>query len=48
MNIVKKYLDIDYSEEVIEEVEIEIKYEGYIVKALKEAEKLNNLENKNT
>ena len=46
MNIVKKYLDIDYSEEVIEEVEIEIKYEGYIVKALKEAEKLNNLENK--
>ena len=46
MNIVKKYLDIDYSEEVIEEVEIEIKYEGYIAKALKEAEKLNNLENK--
>ena len=46
MNIAKKYLDIDYSEEVIEEVEIEIKYEGYIAKALKEAEKLNNLENK--
>ena len=46
MNIVKKYLNIDYSEEVIEEVEIEIKYEGYIAKALKEAEKLNNLENK--
>lgn len=46
MNIVKKYLDIDYSEEVIEEVEIEIKYEGYIAKALKEAKKLNNLENK--
>ena len=46
MNIVKKYLDIDFNEEVIEEVEIEIKYEGYINKALKEAEKLNNLENK--
>ena len=46
MNIVKKYLDIDFNEEVIEEVEIEIKYEGYITKALKEAEKLNNLENK--
>ena len=46
MNIVKRYLDIDFSEEIIEEVEIEIKYEGYITKALKEAEKLNNLENK--
>ena len=46
MNIVKKYLDIDFDEEIIEEVEIEIKYEGYITKALKEAEKLNNLENK--
>ena len=46
MNIVKKYLDIDFSEEIIEEVEIEIKYEGYIAKALKEAEKLNSLENK--
>lgn len=46
MNIIKKYLDIDFNEEIIEEVEIEIKYEGYITKALKEAEKLNNLENK--
>ncbi len=46
MDIVKKYLDIDFDEEIIEEVEIEIKYEGYITKALKEAEKLNNLENK--
>ena len=46
MNIVKKYLDIDFNEEIMEEVEIEIKYEGYINKALKEAEKLNNLENK--
>ncbi len=46
MNIVKKYLDINFNEEIIEEVEIEIKYEGYINKALKEAEKLNNLENK--
>lgn len=46
MNIIKKYLDIDFNEEIIEEVEIEIKYEGYITKALKETEKLNNLENK--
>ena len=46
MNIVKKYLNIDFSEEIQEEVEIEIKYEGYITKALKEAEKLNDLENK--
>ena len=46
MNIVQKYLNFNFSEEVVEEVEIEIKYEGYITKALKEAEKLNNLENK--
>ena len=39
-------MNIDFSEEIQEEVEIEIKYEGYITKALKEAEKLNDLENK--
>ena len=46
MEIVKKYLELDFEEEVINQVEIEIKYEGYIKKALKEAEKLVNLENK--
>ncbi|PAT02553.1 tRNA uridine-5-carboxymethylaminomethyl(34) synthesis enzyme MnmG [Candidatus Izimaplasma bacterium ZiA1] len=33
-------LDLKYSEEVIEQAEIDIKYEGYIKKALKQAEKL--------
>ena len=46
MDIVKKYIDINFSEEVIEQVEISIKYEGYIKKAEKDAEKLINLENK--
>ena len=34
-----------YSEEVLEQVEINIKYEGYIKKALKEADKLKQMEN---
>ncbi len=46
MDIIKKYIEINYEYEVINQVEIEIKYEGYINKALKEAEKLNHLENK--
>ena len=46
MDIVKKYLDLDCAQDILNQVEIEIKYEGYINKALKEAEKLNNLENK--
>ena len=46
MDIIKKYIDIDFNKEVIEQVEISIKYEGYIKKALKDAEKLVNLENK--
>ena len=46
MDIIKKYLTIDYPEDILNQVEIEIKYEGYINKALKEAEKLTNLENK--
>ena len=45
-NIIKKYISLDYDEEILKQVEIEIKYEGYITKALKEAEKLNHLENK--
>ena len=36
----------NYDEEVIEQVELDIKYGGYILKAQKEAEKLINLENK--
>ena len=41
-----KYIDIPTNKEVIEELEIEIKYEGYIKKANKEAEKMLSLENK--
>ena len=40
----KHWIDIDYSEEVIEQVEIQDKYEGYIKKANREAEKMLNLE----
>ncbi|MDD3187407.1 MAG: tRNA uridine-5-carboxymethylaminomethyl(34) synthesis enzyme MnmG [Bacilli bacterium] len=42
----KNLIDIDYPEDVIEEVEIMSKYEGYIKKELKEAEKMRSLENK--
>ncbi len=37
---------LKYSDEVLEEVSIMIKYEGYIKKALTEAEKMRELENK--
>ncbi len=40
------FLDNDYSDEVLEQVAISAKYEGYIKKALNEAEKLKKLENK--
>ncbi len=39
-NNIRKFLDEDFSDEVIEQVVINIKYEGYIVKANKEAEKM--------
>ena len=39
--IIKDFkLDLNYSKEVIEEVEIQIKYEGYIKKVEREAEKM--------
>ena len=40
------FTDISYDKEVKEEVEINSKYEGYINKSLKDAEKLKSLENK--
>lgn len=46
MNDIKNFLDIDYPEDVIEQVEINIKYEGYIKKANRESEKMLDLENK--
>ena len=41
-----KFLDKKYSLEILEQVEINIKYEGYIQKALEEAQKMVDLDNK--
>ena len=41
---IKHFVDINYSDEVVEQVEIMDKYEGYIVKANREAEKMLDLE----
>ena len=41
---IKHFIDINYSNEVMEQVEIMDKYEGYIVKANREAEKMLDLE----
>ena len=37
---IKKFIDVEYSNEVIEQVVINIKYEGYIAKENKEVEKM--------
>ena len=42
----KHFIEINYDKEVIEQVEINIKYEGYLIKAEKEADKMKKLENK--
>jgi len=42
----KQFIDLsEYNEDIIKKAEIRIKYEGYIVKALKEAKRQANLEN---
>ena len=41
-----KYIEKEYFNEVLEQVEINIKYEGYIKKALEEANKMVDLDNK--
>ena len=41
---IKHFIDINYSDEVVEQVEIMDKYEGYIVKANREAKKMLDLE----
>ncbi len=46
INILDKIYDLSKFKEVLEEVEIEIKYDGYIKKAYKEKEKLLKLEKK--
>lgn len=43
---IKHFIDLDYDDAVLEQVEINTRYEGYIKKALKDAEKMLNLENK--
>ena len=46
MNFLENFIEIDYSEEIKEQVSIYYKYEGYIKKAYKEAEKMLKLEKK--
>ena len=41
---IRRFIEIDYTDEVIEQVEIQVKYEGYIKKANREAEKMLDLE----
>lgn len=46
IDFIKNFIDIEASNDILEEVEIEVKYEGYIAKAYKEAEKMLKLEEK--
>ena len=46
MNFLSSLIDIPYNEDIKELVEVNIKYEGYIVKAYKEVEKMLKLEKK--
>lgn len=41
----KHFIDLSYSEDILEQVEITVKYEGYINKELKEANRMMSLEN---
>lgn len=43
---IKEFIPLDYSKEVLEQVEIHNKYEGYINKALKEEKKMVDLDEK--
>lgn len=43
---IKNFIELSYDNDVLEQVEINIRYEGYIKKASKEAEKMLDLENK--
>ena len=42
----KKYIALEFSDEVMEQVEINVKYEGYIKKEIEEAKKMLDLDNK--
>ena len=46
MEIIEKFIEIGYPEDIKEQVSINLKYEGYIAKAYKEAEKMIKLEKK--
>ena len=46
INKLTKFLDTEYSDDVLEQAEINIKYEGYIKKELEEASKMVDLDNK--
>ncbi len=46
IKFLKNFCSLDYNEEILEQVEIAIKYEGYIEKTKKEVERLISLENK--
>ena len=46
MEILEKFIEINYPEEIKEQVSINLKYEGYIAKSYKEAEKMLKLEKK--
>ena len=46
INHLRKFIEIDYDNEIIEQVEINNKYEGYILKSSKEAKKIMDLDNK--
>ena len=46
VKFLEKFIQFPYNEEIKEQVEIYLKYEGYIVKSYKEAEKLLKLEKK--
>ena len=43
---IKHFIKLDYDDEVLEQVEINTRYQGYIAKANKEAEKMLDLESK--
>ena len=46
MKFIENFIEINYLNEVKEQVEINAKYDGYIKKAYKEVEKLSHLEEK--
>ena len=46
IEFLKNFCNLNYSQEILEQVEIAIKYEGYIEKTKKEVERLISLENK--